>query len=92
MKRKGYDVKLVTEWKCPEGGGAPIIAMPNIPKPLHLVNPRNLLGKKTWDIMRKSCYAKADLTCEICWKTISTKEFIENDGICNQCAEELPKE
>ena len=66
MKRKGYDVKLVTEWKCPEGGGAPIIAMPNIPKPLHLVNPRNLLGKKTWDIMRKSCYAKADLTCEIC--------------------------
>ena len=33
-----------------------------------------------------------DLTCEICWKIISTKEFIENEGICDQCAEELPKE
>lgn len=66
MKRKGYDVKLVTEWRCPEGGGAPIIAMPNIPKPLHLVNPRNLLGRRTWDFMRKACYTQAKMTCEIC--------------------------
>ena len=33
-----------------------------------------------------------DLTCEICWKIISIKEFIENEGICDQCAEELPEE
>ena len=33
-----------------------------------------------------------DLICEICWKTISIKEFIENEGICDQCAEELPEE
>lgn len=66
MKKQGYDVKLVTEWVCPEGGGAPIIAMPNIPRQTHLLNPRNLLGRSTWDHMRRACYAKADMTCEIC--------------------------
>lgn len=66
MTKKDYDIKLVTEWKCPEGGGAPIIAMPNIPKPLHLQNPRNLLGASTWNHMRKACYARANMTCEIC--------------------------
>lgn len=66
MLKQGYDVKFVTEWKCPEGGGAPIIAMPNIPRQTHLLNPRNLLGRSTWDHMRRACYAKADMTCEIC--------------------------
>ena len=33
-----------------------------------------------------------DLTCAICWQAISTREYIENDGICDQCVEELPKE
>lgn len=66
MKKQGYDVKFVTEWVCPEGGGAPIIAMPNIPRQTHLLNPRNLLGRSTWDHMRRACYAQADMTCEIC--------------------------
>lgn len=66
MIKQGYDVRFVTEWVCPEGGGAPIIAMPNIPRPTHLLNPRNLLGRSTWDHMRRACYAKADMTCEIC--------------------------
>lgn len=65
---KKYDVKYVTEWRCPDGGGAPIIAMPNIPRPLHLINPRNILGSTTWTHMRKACYAAADMTCEICGK------------------------
>lgn len=63
---KGYDVKLVTKWECPEGGGAPIIAMPNIPRPLHCCSPRTILGATTWNRMRRACYAQADNTCEIC--------------------------
>lgn len=64
---KEFDVKLVTEWKPPDGDDLrPLIAMPNIPKPLHGVNPRTLLGKSNWDKMRKLAYAEADDTCEIC--------------------------
>ena len=62
-----YDIKFVTKWSPPEGEDLrPLIAMPNIPKPLHTVNPRNLLGATTWDYMRKACYHMAHDTCEIC--------------------------
>lgn len=63
-----YDVKLVTKWEPPKEGEdmRALISMPNIPKPCHLLNPRNLLGSSTWDRMRKFCYAQADNTCEIC--------------------------
>ena len=62
-----YNVKLITKWTPPEGDDLrPLIAMPNIPKPLHGVAPRTVLGRTTWDYMRKSCYAQADNTCEIC--------------------------
>lgn len=62
-----YDVKLVTKWTPPEDDDLrPLIAMPNIPKPCHLLNPRNLLGASTWNHMRKRAYAMANDTCEIC--------------------------
>ena len=62
-----YDVKLVTKWTPPEGDDLrPLIAMPNIPKPLHGVAPRTLFGATTWNQMRKECYANANDTCEIC--------------------------
>ena len=63
-----FDVKLVDGWIPPKEGDdlRPLIAMPNIPRPLHGVNPRTLLGASTWDRMRKMCYARADDTCEIC--------------------------
>lgn len=65
---KQYDVKMVDGWIPPERGEdlRPLIAMPNIPRPLHGVNPRTLLGANTWNHMRKSCYAQAEDTCEIC--------------------------
>lgn len=64
---KAYDVKLVDGWLPPKGDDLrPLIAMPNIPKPLHGVNPRTLLGGAAWNRLRKSCYANADDTCEIC--------------------------
>ena len=64
---KQYDVKLVDGWLPPEGDDLrPLIAMPNIPRPLHGVNPRTILGASTWNHMRKFCYNKAEDTCEIC--------------------------
>lgn len=64
---KDYEVKLVDGWLPPKGTDLrPLIAMPNIPKPLHGVNPRTLLGTPAWNRLRKACYANADDTCEIC--------------------------
>lgn len=64
---KDYDVKLVDGWIPPQGEDLrPLIAMPNIPKPLHGVNPRILLGSGNWNKMRKACYEAANDTCEIC--------------------------
>lgn len=62
-----YDIKAVDEWHSPKDDDLrPLIAMPNIPRPLHGVNPRTLLGVSTWNHMRRFCYAKANDTCEIC--------------------------
>jgi hypothetical protein len=62
-----YDVKLVSKWTPPEGDDLrPLIAMPNIPKPLHGVAPRTVLGTTTWNHMRKAAYFSANNTCEIC--------------------------
>ena len=62
-----YDVKLVDGWLPPKGDDIrPLIAMPNIPRPLHGVNPRTILGAATWNRMRKACYSRAGDTCEIC--------------------------
>ena len=62
-----YDVKLITKWIPPEGDDLrPLIAMPNIPKPLHGVAPRTVLGTTTWNHMRKAAYFSANDTCEIC--------------------------
>lgn len=64
---KDYDVKVVDGWLPPKGDDLrPLIAMPNIPRPLHGVNPRTLLGPSTWNRMRKFCYSHAHDTCEIC--------------------------
>lgn len=64
---KEYDVKTVDGWLPPTGDDLrPLIAMPNIPRPLHGLAPRTLLGSTTWDHMRKRCYAQADNTCVIC--------------------------
>lgn len=64
---KEFDVEFITKWEPPKGDDLrPLIAMPNLPKPLHTQAPRTLLGRKTWDAMRKACYAQADDTCEIC--------------------------
>ncbi len=62
-----YDVKYITRWSPPSDDDLrPLIAMPNLPKPLHGQCPRTLLGATTWNKMRNFCYNQADNTCEIC--------------------------
>lgn len=66
MKAKRYDVVKVNQWVCPTGTGVPLITMPNVPKPLHGLPPRVIMGKSTWDHVRKKCYYDAGYKCEIC--------------------------
>ena len=66
MTKDDLDIIKVTKWECPSETGIPLITMPNIPKPLHALPPRNIMGKTAWDKARKLCYWKANYKCEIC--------------------------
>ena len=66
-EKYGLDLEYVTHWAPPNATDLrPLIAMPNVPKPLHGVAPRTVLGTTTWNKMRRECYEKANDTCEIC--------------------------
>ena len=43
-----------------------LLLHPNIPKPLHEVNPRNIKGKEWWDTERKKVYASTNQHCAAC--------------------------
>lgn len=43
-----------------------ILSQPNIPKPLHGLSPRTILGQTKWDILRKSVYKKYNNRCACC--------------------------
>ena len=43
-----------------------ILLHPQIPKPLHLLNPRTLLGQEWWDEQRQIAYAKHGYCCYAC--------------------------
>lgn len=65
----GLDLQYVTSWAPPSSDDLrPLIAMPNIPRPLHGegCQPRTIYRPKDWNAMRRECYEKANDTCEIC--------------------------
>ena len=66
MNKKEYDVKRVSKWECPAETGVPLITMPNVPRPLHGLPPRKIMGNATWNHVRKRCYFDAGYKCEIC--------------------------
>ncbi len=43
-----------------------LLLHPNIPKPLHGVNPRNILGQKWWNIVRRRAYLTHNYHCWAC--------------------------
>lgn len=43
-----------------------LLCHPNIPKPLHSMNPRSLMGRTWWDINRKASYEKFGYKCWAC--------------------------
>ena len=43
-----------------------ILSHPNIPKPLHGVNPRTIMGRQEWDVVRQDAYASTGFHCLSC--------------------------
>lgn len=52
-----------------------ILCHPNIPKPLHGLNPRSILGDKWWDKKRKESYAHHNFHCWACGIHKKNAEF-----------------
>ena len=61
-----HDVVTIDSWQCPVESGPLLLTMPNIPAPLHGLNPRTLMGDEEWDEQRFACYSRASYQCEIC--------------------------
>jgi hypothetical protein len=51
---------------CPKALRADLLLHPNIPKPLHGVNPRTVKGRKWWDAKRKLVYKSTNYHCLAC--------------------------
>lgn len=71
-----FDVQRVPCWVAPkkDDAGAKILTMPNVPHPLHGVNPRTIMGESTWNHVRKRCYYEAGYKCEACGKELGKGE------------------
>lgn len=43
-----------------------LLLCPNVPKPLHGVAPRSIMGSKWWNATRKAAYKSTDYHCKAC--------------------------
>lgn len=70
------DIIRVKEWSCPDpSGGAPLITMPNIPRPLHGVNPRAIMGEAAWNEVKYKYFLEARYKCEICGTLLDNRNI-----------------
>ncbi len=69
-----YPVERRLKWECPEDGGAALLTMPNLPKPVHGLNPRTIMGDSAWEKARKRAYYTAGYRSEI------SRELCANPG------------
>lgn len=56
----------MNEYPVAQKDGVAILTHPNIPKPLHGISPRAIMGQHWWDVQRKKAYAEAGQKCEAC--------------------------
>ncbi len=65
-----FDCISVPVWVDSREDGAKILTGPNVPTPLHGMNPRTVMGVTAWDHMRKRCYYEAGYKCQACGKVL----------------------
>lgn len=54
-----------------------LLSAPNIPKPLHGLNPRTIMGKDAWDRTRQEVYKSTDYCCAACGVHKSEAKFYQ---------------
>ena len=59
-------IKIIQNKTTPDFIRPEILLHPNIPKPLHGLNPRSINGNKWWDENRREAYAKNNFCCWSC--------------------------
>lgn len=78
-------MEKITKWQVPEGGGAPLLTMPNVPHDCHGRPPRTLMERKEWDAMRKACYAEHEDICEVCGRKCGSKRGDQRMRQAHEC-------
>ena len=58
-----------------------LLLLPNVPQPMHKVNPRSVLGTTWWDKERKAAYASTNFHCEACGINKSQVKHLEGHEV-----------